>query len=146
MDKPEQQKVKSGFRGNHGHVLHVHYNGLQQCFRLQFESMHRLFFFETELFDRTVFKNEYGLILGKLRAQDINSGWLQIDTVKYDFVIKGEDPRLILHYPDAAAPIVTFDINDELIMENLESADQKNLLRCLVFAFAWIVQLPASSF
>ncbi len=136
----QPQHLKSAFSGNRGHHLELDYHGHLQSFRLHFEGIRRLFFFEQDLFQKTLIKNEYGLVQGKVNGSQISRGWVKVADSRYQFKLAGEDPRLFLFNARSASPLLTCEVTDELMIHNLEATHQSHLLNCLVFALGWTLQ------
>lgn len=106
------------------------YNLLQQSVRVSNDDTQRVFFLERTGFwnNKTIFKNEYGLEIGKMSFEKgFHAGALEVDGKKYHYVI--QDNELVI-YDELSQPVLTCDLSSSGY-----KADQD--LSSLVLGLCW---------
>lgn len=131
------QKIKCNCRSHQGQNLYIEYNGLQEAFRIRSGAAQRLFFFESESFQKTLFRNEYGVVLGQLVATKNNNGWVRLDGKRHRFRVDGAAGTLALYQSRAGTPALSCTLPSELPAQQLNPQHALYFVQCLVFAFAW---------
>jgi hypothetical protein len=131
------RKLKSELLSDQGHRLFIEYNGDQGAFRVRAAAAQRLFFFEHESFQKTLFRNEYGLLLGQLAAAKPNSGLVRLDAKKFHFAINTELTQITLYQGTSTNPLLTCALDATADLQHLDSQHRFYFMQCLVFAFAW---------
>lgn len=130
----QRQKLKATFSDNQNHTLQIDYNGPERLFRIRFGATQRLFFFD-ELFQKLIFRNEYGVVIGQVSAAQAG-GWVHIDKKRYRFSYSGNDSTLSLTRPEMEVALSS-NVSNDVLSENLDARHKQNLIHCLAFAFAW---------
>ena len=91
------------------------YSPEQQSIRITFEGHHLVFFLEdTGYANRILFKNVYGVDLGKFTIHNRNrTGRLEINNEIYDYnMVDGNLPKLIVHQHNKQEPLAVCQIPD----------------------------------
>lgn len=140
LQHTSDQKLKAVFPGPNNDALYIDYNGVQQSFRVQLHAAQRLFFFDSELFQKAIFRNEYGVIIGQLVAVKAGSGWLHLDNVRYLYVLSKDNTKLSLTHPQTKTELLTCTAPDALLTLKLDATNRRNLLYCYLFALAWALK------
>jgi hypothetical protein len=139
MKETTAQKLKSELLADQGHRLFIEYNGDQQAFRVRSAAAQRLFFFEHEVFQKVLFRNEYGLQLGQLVSTKPNMGWVRMDAKKYRYTVDTETAQVALYQGTSKNPLLTCAVNAEVLLQQLDNQHRLHFLHCMVFAFAWVL-------
>ncbi|OQP58198.1 hypothetical protein A3860_07690 [Niastella vici] len=89
------------------------YSPEQQSIRITFDDQHLVFFLEdTGYANRILFKNVYGVDLGKFTHRN-HSGRLEINNEVYDYnLVAGPNPKLIVHQHNKQEPLAVCQIPD----------------------------------
>jgi hypothetical protein len=131
-------KIKAVFAGSTGPSLQLDYNGAHASFRIQVNNSRRLFFFEQDVFQKVLFKNEYGVVIGQLFFSKPDSGIIKIDGKRYRFALPRANDNLTIFDLPVAGTSFTVAVTDQLLVEaELDAQHKRNVVYCLVFAFAW---------
>jgi hypothetical protein len=134
-------KVRSVFTGSAGPSLQLDYNGIHASFRIQVNNTRRLFFFEQDVLQKVLFKNEYGVAIGQLVFTRPNSGVIKLDDKRYRFLLSRNNSQLTL--PDLPAGEAPFTLSLAHAQEaELDGSHKKALVCCLVFAFTYALSRP----
>jgi hypothetical protein len=94
------------------------YRPEQQTVRITHEGDRLVFFMENSGYaNRVVFKNVYGVDLGKYTYNNRNhNGRLEINNDIFDYnIVNGNQPRLIIHRHNKQEPMATCQIPDEVL-------------------------------
>ena len=110
--------VSTGIKEYHliqdGLVLVVmKYSQEQQSVRITYKDEHLVFFMENIGYaNRIVFKNAYGVDLGKFSHHNHNNtGRLEINNAVYDYnMVEGSQPKLIIHQHNKQEPLAVCQI------------------------------------
>lgn len=97
------------------------YSPEQQTVRIVHEGGRLVFFMEnTGYAHRVVFKNVYGVDLGKYSYNNRNqSGRLQIDNDIFDYnIVDGHQPKLIIHQHNKQQPLAVCEIPGNSIQQD----------------------------
>ena len=133
------QNCKTAFRNQQNDALYLNFNGLTHSFRVQYRDVQRLFFFNTSFLQKTVFRNEYGIITGMVIPDKIFIGSVHIDEKRLQFEISGEAIKLSLINPQTKVTLLQCELNDELFSGDLDERNRHDLIHCIIFSFAWIL-------
>jgi len=89
------------------------YSPEQQSIRITFEDQHLVFFLEdTGYANRILFKNVYGVDLGKFTRRN-HAGRIEINNEIYDYnMVEGNQPKLIVHQHNKQEPLAVCQIPD----------------------------------
>jgi hypothetical protein len=129
------QKHKAALYDDQGRLLELEYNGVQQAFRIRLQAVQRLFFFEAAL-QKTVFRNEYGVLMGQVVLAKAGAGAVRIDGKQYRFSLSGDGLKLSLLHTQSGNPISTYTLPEEAF-HGLDAVHKQHLVHCLIFSFAW---------
>ena len=97
------------------------YSPEQQSIRITYEEEHQVFFLENAGYaHRIIFKNAYGVDLGKFSHQNRNNtGRLQINNEVFDYnIVDNNQPKLIVHQHSKQEPLAVCQIPDIPIRES----------------------------
>jgi len=135
------QKVKATFSDTHGQTVHIEFNPVQQSLRIRLNAQQRLFFIEKSTLQKTLLRNEYGVIMGHLTAAKGNAGWVRLDGRQYQFAYFNAAGERSL-FLEPGATLASHITVDSFLMENGDAALEQSLVHCLVFAYAWALNVP----
>lgn len=132
------EKIKGDFTSHQGHHLTLEYNGGQFSFRIGYRDKQRLFFFEPDTPQKTLFRNEYGLTVGQLTETKENSGGLRVDGKRYGYKIDSDKHQLLLCDPRSGQVLLSCNFGASLPAGDVDARLQRRLAHCLLFSFAWM--------
>lgn len=94
--------------------VEMKYNLLQQSVRVSNDDTQRVFFLERSGFwnNKTIFKNEYGLEIGKLTFEKgFHAGFIEVDGNKFHYVIHDTPSQELVIFDDLSQPVLTCDLS-----------------------------------
>jgi hypothetical protein len=95
------------------------YSPEQQSIRITFEGEHHVFFLENAGYaNRIIFKNAYGVDLGKFSHNRNNTGRIEINNEVYNYnIVDNNQPKLIVHHNSKQEPLAVCQIPEANIRE-----------------------------
>jgi hypothetical protein len=128
--------------------VELKYHEDQQSIRIGSEKQQRLFFIERAGLwnNKIIFKNEYGVEVGKLSLAYSYSGHIELEHRKYHYIIRHTpSPELVLYENSPSNPLAVCDLPsaDEQTTVSRQLKDAGSEYACLLLALFWYL-FPAT--